>query len=453
MKNFILFSISLCLLQVIIKVNAQLSPSYRKLHSAVLVEKKLYIFGGFGELNLSPENETNYNKNPDDRFFYLDVSTSFDTSNLPWRPIPDNVNNLPLGSLASIVTGGVAAGIGGVKNETIFFFNNEKDNTTSPVHSYNSPNNVWNTQSFSGVRPIGRNQMRVVTDYSGKTYLLTGFDFTVQGVKRSDGLFVCDTINLNCAIKDASVFSRLGYGVTLLPNGNLVYMGGGDRTYIPVSNGFDLIFLYDPIKDRWDSKITTGNIPPKDVGITTVLGLNGDKIILFGGFNGDNNNLYVLDTTSFEWYVPKVRGKGPVFKRGEHCANVIGKYMVVTFGSNGVVSSKYKDSGESDVLLLDISNDSEYVWTNSFDPTLPATKSASPEQLSSNPKTNTSVIVGCVVGVILLIGIISIVAFLIIKRRKNVKKAIPTPGGTDGIPSNAGIPSEQELSSRRKNVI
>ncbi|CAB5391699.1 unnamed protein product [Rhizophagus irregularis] len=362
-------------------------------------------------------------------FFYLDVSTSFDTSNLPWRPIPDNVNNLPLGSLASIVTGGVAASIGGVKNETIFFFNNERDNAIKsdpPVHSYNSPNNVWNTQSFSGVRPIGRNQMRVVTDYSGKTYLLTGFDFTVQGVKRSDGLFVCDTINLNCAIKDASVFSRLGYGVTLLPNGNL---------------------------DRWDSKITTGNIPPKDVGITTVLGLNGDKIILFGGFNGDNNDLYVLDTTSFEWYVPKVRGKGPVFKRGEHCANVIGKYMVVTFGSNGVVSSKYKDSGESDVLLLDISNDSEYVWTNSFDPTLPATKSASPEQLSSNPKTNISVIVGCVVGVILLIGIISIVAFLFIKRRKNTNKAIPTPGGTDGIPSNAGIPSEQELSSRRRNVI
>src|SRR5215217_7600889 len=104
MKNFTLFSISiLCLLQFIIKVNAQLSPSYRKLHSAVLVEKKLYIFGGFSGPGLTPENEINYNNNPDDRFFYLDVSIPFDTSNLPWRRIPDNVRKLPLGSLSSIV--------------------------------------------------------------------------------------------------------------------------------------------------------------------------------------------------------------------------------------------------------------------------------------------------------------------------------------------------------------
>jgi hypothetical protein len=334
MKNFTLFFISLCLL---IKVNAQLSPSYRKLHSAVHVESKLYIFGGFNDLNLTPENETNYNKNPDDRFFYLDVSNSFDTSSLPWRQIPDNVKNLPLGSLSSIATGGVAASIGGANNDTIFFFNNERDDATksvSPVHSYNSPNNVWNTQSLSGVRPIGRNQMRIVTDYNGKIYLLTGFDFTVQGVTRSNGLFVCDTLNLNCEIKDASVFSRMSYGATLLPNGMIVYLGGVDRNFVPISNGFDLIFLYDLIKDRWDSKITTGNIPPRDIGITTVLGLSGDKIILFGGYSGDNNNIYVLDTTNYEWYVPKVRGKGPAFKRGEHCANVIGKYMVVTFGKH-----------------------------------------------------------------------------------------------------------------------
>jgi hypothetical protein len=35
--------------------------------------------------------------------------------------------------------------------------------------------------------------------------------------------------------------------------------------------------------------------------------------------------------TNYEWYVPKVREKTPLFKRGQHCANVIGKYMVVTF--------------------------------------------------------------------------------------------------------------------------
>jgi N-acetylneuraminic acid mutarotase len=328
MKKFTLFFTSLCLFQTL---NAQLSPNVRKLFSAVLIEKKLYIYGGFMDNEDAKAQST-----PDDRFFYLDVSIPFDTSSLPWRAIPDNAKNLPLGSLSSIATGGVAASVGGVNNDTIFFFNNEKTNTTLPIHSYDSSNNVWNTQNFSGVRPIGRNQMRTITDYNGKIYLLTGFDFTVQGITRSNGLFVCDTINLDCAIKDAPI-SVLGYGVTLLPNGNLIYIGG-DRNYAPVPNGLNSVHLYDPINDKWDSKSTTGNIPPNDVGITTVLGLSGDKIIFFGGNNGDNNNIYVLDTTDYEWYVPKVRGKSPAFKRGEHCANVIGKYMVITFGKRIFIS-------------------------------------------------------------------------------------------------------------------
>ncbi|EXX52534.1 uncharacterized protein OCT59_018392 [Rhizophagus irregularis] len=441
MKKFTLFFITLLYLFQII--NAQLNPSLRKLFSAVLVGEKLYIYGGF----MDNEN-ANAQKTPDYRFFYLDASISFDTSNLPWRAIPDNVKNLPLGSLSSVATGGVAASNGGANNDSIFFFNNEVAKSVSPVLSYNSLDNVWNTQNLSGVKPIGRNQMRAITDNKGKVYLLTGFDFTVQGVKRTDGLFVCDTINLNCVIKDAPL-SRLGYGVTLLPNGNLVYIGGGNRNYIPVSDGFKVIYLYDPINDKWDSKVTTGNIPPADVGITTVLGLSGDKIILFGGNNGDNNNLYVLDTTNYEWYVPQARGKGPVFKRGEHCANVIGKYMVVTFGSNGVLQSKYRSSGESDVLLLDISNDSEYIWKTSFDPT-PLTINSTPS--NSKPKANNiGVIVGLTIGIIVLISILSISTLFFIRKYKIYKnsKPIPTPGNVLNNEEIMSIPSDYELSHKK----
>ncbi|EXX52535.1 uncharacterized protein OCT59_018391 [Rhizophagus irregularis] len=456
LKNSKLFSISiLCLLQIIIKVNAQLSPSYRKLHSAVLVEKKLYIFGGFNSPNLAPENEVNYNKSPDDRFFYLDVSISFDTSNLPWRSVSNNVDNLPLGSLSSVATGGVAASIGGVNNDMIFFFNNERDNATKsdpPVHSYNSPNNVWNTQIFSGNNPIGRNQMRIVTDYNGKVYLLTGFDFTIQGVTRSSGLFVCDTINLDCVIKDAP-FPRLGYGATLLPNGMIIYIGGGDRNYVPIRDGFRLIYLYDPANVEWIPKVTTGKKLSDDVGFTTVLGLNGDRIILYGGNNNnDDNNLYVLNLTNYEWFVPKVRGKGPQYKRGEHCANVIGKYMVITFGSNGVLDAKYKEDGESDVLLLDISDDSEYVWTTSFDPTPLKINSTPSNSLSLKPATNnTSIIVGLTIGLILFICILSGITIFYI-RYKNSNKAIPTPGNVVKDGDIITIPSDYELSHGKYRI-
>ncbi|CAB5391703.1 unnamed protein product [Rhizophagus irregularis] len=287
-------------------------------------------------------------------------------------------------SLSSIFTGGSAASIGGVNNETIYLFNNENDNKTS-ILSYNSQSNIWNTQNFSGVKPIGRNQITAVTDYTGKIYLLTGFDIIAQGVKRTNGLFICDTINSNCVIKDAPL-SRLGYGVTLLPNGNLVYMGGSDKTFAPISDNFKLIYIYDTINDRWDSKLLLETFHLVMLAVTTVLGLNGDKIILFGGVNGDDNNLYVLNLANFEWYVPKTRGKGPVFKRGQHCANVIGN------------------------IWFNICNDSEYVWTTSFDPTsLVTTNSTSSVPLPSNSsgsKNDLVVKIGISVGLIVLIIII-----------------------------------------------
>ena len=41
--------------------------------------------------------------------------------------------------------------------------------------------------------------------------------------------------------------------------------------------------------------------------------------------------LCVLDLTSFNWYVPAISGDVPKF-RAWHKANLIGKYMVVSFG-------------------------------------------------------------------------------------------------------------------------
>ncbi|RIA95119.1 hypothetical protein C1645_872965 [Glomus cerebriforme] len=431
-----------------IKVNAQLSPSFRKLHSAVLAEKRLYIFGGFHDSALTPQNEALLNNNLDDRFFYLDVSIPFDTSNLPWRAIPDNVKNLPLGSLSTIVSGGVGASIGGINSDAIFFINNEFTNTTPPVHSYNAQNNLWNTRTISGDRPIGRNQMKPITDNNGKIHLLTGLSFTDKaGVTRSNGIIVLDTINLNCIIRDAPI-TRLGYGATLLPNGKIVYMAGWDPVFVLPPDNFKEIYLYDTNTGQWDIKLTTGNFPTSDAGISTVLGLDGSRIIVFGGDVDSDNFLNVLDLTNFEWFIPEVRGKGPVFKRSEHTANVIGKYMVIAFGLNGIDQAKYKSNGESDVLLLDISNNSQYMWTTSFDPTpftIDPTSSPSPANSSSTTKNdNKNVIIGIVIGIVIILSILSASAVIFIRRRRNITKAIPTPGDTNG--NIISIPSDYELS-------
>jgi len=64
--------------------------------------------------------------------------------------------------------------------------------------------------------------------------------------------------------------------------------------------------------------------------------LDGQRIIIFGGLLNVNldqpqDPLYVLDLINFEWYIPKTSGKIPS-SRYWHQANIIGNYMVISFG-------------------------------------------------------------------------------------------------------------------------
>jgi len=63
--------------------------------------------------------------------------------------------------------------------------------------------------------------------------------------------------------------------------------------------------------------------------------LDGKRIIIFGGYFTYTEPLYVLDLINFEWYIPKVSGKIPS-SRYWHRANVIGKYMVISFGKYNI---------------------------------------------------------------------------------------------------------------------
>ena len=75
-----------------------------------------------------------------------------------------------------------------------------------------------------------------------------------------------------------------------------------------------------------------------------MIGLDNQRAIIFGGSTGSTSastivaiedSLYVLtlSTSSLEWSIPKVSGKIPS-NRHHHAANVVGKYMIISFGNN-----------------------------------------------------------------------------------------------------------------------
>ncbi len=97
------------------------------------------------------------------------------------------------------------------------------------------------------------------------------------------------------------------------------------------------------------------------------------------------------------------------------------------------------DETESDILLLDISNNDEYIWTNIFLPASPTSSptsttppifpipSTSPTPSSPNKSTKIGIIIVFLIGGIsLLFG-----GLFLYKRNENKTKVIPTPGNDE----------------------
>ncbi|RIA79619.1 hypothetical protein C1645_840277 [Glomus cerebriforme] len=359
-------------------------PNLLYKHTATLIDNKLYILGGSDGKYIIEKN-----------FFYLDVSVPFSTQNLLWKDL-SIIDILPPHEYATSI-------IGGTNNDTLFLYGGiTYDQTMALVYTFDSKSDSWSIPKITGVNTIRKTTLTGI-NHDGKMYLWSGCDNKVlDSCVFVNDMLILDTINLSWG-KGSLVNAptqRRNYGATLLSNNNIIYMGGIDTiTYISyntksliITQGSALtlseVYLYDTINDNWSTKMTSGRIPSNRAGFSTVLGLDGQRIIIFGGvfvYPGYlDTTLYVLDLTNFSWYIPNVSGKIPS-PRFRHQANVIGKYMVISFGSG------YDKSIESDILLLDISNNNEYVWTTTFDPSVPnniiSTTSPSP---SPSPSISSS---------------------------------------------------------------
>ncbi|POG66537.1 hypothetical protein GLOIN_2v1879801 [Rhizophagus irregularis DAOM 181602=DAOM 197198] len=118
------------------------------------------------------------------------------------------------------------------------------------------------------------------------------------------------------------------------------------------------VYIYDIINDSWNTDC------------------DGQRIIIYRGYFNDpgylDNSLYVLDLTIFNWYIPKTTGNIQIFNQNR--STLIGRGC--------------DKSVESDILLLDISNNEEYIWITIFDP--PDSNVIIPPSSSSNSSLTSS---------------------------------------------------------------
>ncbi|CAG8444271.1 11039_t:CDS:2 [Funneliformis caledonium] len=310
-------------IQLFVEVNSQINPSLRMLHTATLVDEKLYILGG-QNINRKDEDSGIIGK----EYFYLNVSIPFDTKKLIWNDLT-NINIIP----AHV---GAVSAKGGVNDDIVIYGGRGMPYTENlaSVYMFDTKSNQWNIPQITGNSFAKRRSLLGFIDSSKKLYMFAGW--VINGNHVND-MIILDTVNLS--FREGSRLNapspRINYAGVILPSQNIVYMGGMmyDESALTLSE----IYLYDTVNDKWSTRQTIGSIPSNRFGLSAVLGLDGQQIIIFGGTNGNEINsiesLYTLNLNTFEWRIPKVSGGNLPASRYYHRANVIGKYMVISFGS------------------------------------------------------------------------------------------------------------------------
>ncbi|KAF0548092.1 galactose oxidase [Gigaspora margarita] len=179
---------------------------------------------------------------------------------------------------------------------------------------------------------------------------------------------------------------------------------------------------------NWSTKVASGDSIDSRIGHSAVLAQNGD-IIIYGG--NKFNDIFTpaipyiakLDTSSWMWSIPNLSQINAP-QLSFHSAALYRNYMIIAFGLSPSVSSKSYFALSNNLYILDIKN---YTWVTSFNP-----NKSPPNQTPSN--YNLFIGIGIGAGIILL-GVFSVIGFLLYKRKKQNQypKFIPTPGTTDQI--------------------
>ncbi|CAI2171985.1 2730_t:CDS:2 [Funneliformis geosporum] len=299
-------------------VNCQMTayrPLPQYLHSVSLINDKLYFVGEYD-------------------FFSLDVSNSFSSIELKW-------NLLSFNNIIRQTHRGASSVKGGANNNTLFLYGGHSTHTVttteldkSPVYAFDPQSNLWSHPKTAG-EYIDKNDITGVVNNNGMMHMFSNFFTIGEGF---NDMLIFNTINFNLETKisNNAPSPRFWYGAVLLPNQKIAYLGGYNiaNGYLPLNE----IYLYDTINDNWRTELATGKVPSNRKGFTAILGLDGRRIIIFGGEDIAgviplDDSLYVLDLINFQWFIPKTRitGLTPI-SRQYHQANVVRNYMIVSFG-------------------------------------------------------------------------------------------------------------------------
>ncbi|CAB4489299.1 hypothetical protein RhiirA1_529824 [Rhizophagus irregularis] len=428
----------LLLITLLIEIGQSLVPVERYAHSSVLVDKKLFFFGGYSGHSLKTSENL-------DQIIYLDISKPFNMANPPFEEISKTI---PFGS--SYAT----AFLSPQKNIIYLFGGIVKDVNTdldifkSVLYSYNLETNEWTIPITNGIAPGRRRDMNgVINNKTGKFYVFGGAIDPETGSQSTialNDMNIFDTISLTWS-KGSSIYAplpRMDFTTTLLSNGIIVFIGGRETNNL-VDVDINQLVLYDTTNDKWSSMTARGVILENRNAHSAVL-TPDERIIVFGGCKGMNetilNQLAILNTKTYpyEWSIPQVSAlnSSPPESIQLHSATLIENYMFINFGQNYQIQNS-----ELQKPFFYILNIRDFTWVTQFEPKQSPVTTNSVTPITTVPISSTSISpnltaeksgqIGIILGAVgLSVVIITVAGFLGYKfyKKQKYNRAIPTSG-------------------------
>ncbi|RHZ54934.1 hypothetical protein Glove_421g64 [Diversispora epigaea] len=411
---FSCWSTSIC--HIHLSVNSILCyvPRERYYHNSVIINDRLLIFAGIKNKTYSSE------------LIYLDLSKSFDNTNLSWNLIREG--DLPIYAYSS-------TSIVSLDNSTIFLIGGYMVNKntldfdfSNLVYTYDYLTSKWTTPSITGDSVPIRQQMKGVIDDSGILYIFGGVRITDMTATAGPSYNDMNTLNTSkMTWKNLTITNNLpplssDYSASILRNGIIVYFGGQDNdTLVKMKD----IKLFDTKKDEWSYMDATGDDVESRWGFASVLTPDG-YIIIFGGctlnYTSINPKVAVLDTNKspYEWSIPsssKVNSPPTIYG---HTANLYYSYAIITFGydaDNVMYNSK--------VYLYDITNNTWVTLFNLPPPLSPDSTSAPTPTFTPSPKFLKPLLIG--IGTVMGVIILTCIAIFIFRKKCKEGRKVENP--------------------------
>src|SRR5207247_1481663 len=104
-----------------------------------------------------------------------------------------------------------------------------KDNNSFPnntiIYTFDTTKQRWDIPLISGSGPQNRQQMDVVSTSDGEMYIFGGLNVPGFNMSYND-MYMFDSMKFSWSSALGTSISRYSYTATLLPNSNIVYIGG-----------------------------------------------------------------------------------------------------------------------------------------------------------------------------------------------------------------------------------